>query len=411
VKELLLTNPVLAGAAGLILSGALMYLLRSLPAKALDLFIKRATAEIAISDNSPAFGWTEEWLADRTYSAKAKRVKLSYTYRNGERMIIVPGYGSHWFWENGRPMRITREENEKLAGPSGGSREKIVISTLDFGRRSIERIYRQILDYSETRGSLRVLTCDSWGNWTMLSKREHRKLDSVFISSAVKEEILSHVGWYLDNRQWFTDRGIPYRTGLLLYGPPGTGKTSLVQAIAGVFDLTIYILNPADLDSDNALKRALANVGTRSILLIEDVDTSVAKRDEAKPPAPDGSGPADVKTVQANKGPTLSAVLNALDGIGAAEGRVLVMTTNHIDRLDSALIRDGRVNLRVEIGSMGRTEVLAMGAAFLPDRSREFIRQLVDSMPAGTGAEWQTRFADVARRGCTMATCELGGDL
>ncbi|KAH9204471.1 hypothetical protein DL95DRAFT_398457, partial [Leptodontidium sp. 2 PMI_412] len=47
---------------------------------------------------------------------------------------------------------------------------------------------------------------------------------------------------------------------------------------------------------------------------------------------------------------SLSALLNVLDGVGSQEGRVLIMTTNHTDRLDAALIRPGRVDMKLELG-------------------------------------------------------------
>jgi len=49
-------------------------------------------------------------------------------------------------------------------------------------------------------------------------------------------------------------------------------------------------------------------------------------------------------------GVTLSGLLNALDGVSSREGRVLFLTTNHPDRLDPALIRPGRVDLKLELG-------------------------------------------------------------
>jgi chaperone BCS1 len=47
---------------------------------------------------------------------------------------------------------------------------------------------------------------------------------------------------------------------------------------------------------------------------------------------------------------SLSALLNVLDGVGSQEGRVLIMTTNHAERLDAALIRLGRVDMKLELG-------------------------------------------------------------
>jgi mitochondrial chaperone BCS1 len=390
----LLENPVFAGAFGLMISGAIMYVLRSIPKSLLDAVLRKVTAEISVTDNSPAFGWAEEWLADKPYSSHAKRVKVSHTYRNGERLLIAPGYGRHWFWQDRRPVIITREDFAEKTG-HGAGKEKLTIKTIDLGRSSIERIYREILGYSQSRGSLRILTCDSWGSWTMLQNREHRKMESVFVPKALKDEVIEHLRWYLGAEQWFHQHGIPYRTGMLLYGPPGTGKTSFVQAIAGLFDLTVYIMNPADLDSDSSLKRAIANVASKSILLIEDADTTINGRPpETKPIADTSTGTAAAVPDTVTKGPTLSGMLNAIDGIAASDGRVLVLTTNYIDRLDPALIRPGRIDLQLAIGTMARAEVVAMAASFFPEMGPAELRALVDHIGERTGAEWQRYFTD-----------------
>jgi chaperone BCS1 len=389
----LFENPVLLGGVGLMASGAVMYVLRAIPKQLLDALLRRITSEIAVSDNSPAFGWAEEWLADQPYAKLAKRVKVSHTYRNGERLIITPGYGRHWFWQHRRPVIINRESVEKAS--AGNSKEMLTIKTFDLGRRSIEDIYRQILAYSESRGSLRILSCDSWGNWQMLQKREHRKLASVFVPEAVKNQLIKHLRWYLGAKDWFHEHGIPYRTGFLLYGPPGTGKTSLVQAIAGVFDLTVYIMNPADLESDGALKRAIATVGDRSILLIEDADTSINTRTVETKDTTNASGSPSAATPPApSKGPTLSGILNAIDGIAAADGRILALTTNYIERLDPALIRPGRIDVQLEIGTMARPEALAMAKSFFPELGSTELRELVDHIGERTGAEWQRYLTD-----------------
>lgn len=52
---------------------------------------------------------------------------------------------------------------------------------------------------------------------------------------------------------------------------------------------------------------------------------------------------------------SLSALLNVLDGVASQEGRVLIMTTNHIEKLDAALVRSGRVDKKVEFRLADRT--------------------------------------------------------
>lgn len=63
--------------------------------------------------------------------------------------------------------------------------------------------------------------------------RKKRPLDSVVLDEGLADAILSDVKDFIDDPQWYTDRGIPYRRGYLLYGPPGCGKSSFITALAG----------------------------------------------------------------------------------------------------------------------------------------------------------------------------------
>ncbi len=99
-------------------------------------------------------------------------------------------------------------------------------------------------------------------------------------------------------------------------------------------DIAILNLGTGSLD-DNELASLLADLPVNTILLIEDIDCVFRDR----------KGTEDKQ----NK-ITFSGLLNALDGVAAAEGRILFATTNHLERLDPALIRPGRIDRQVEIG-------------------------------------------------------------
>lgn len=132
--------------------------------------------------------------------------------------------------------------------------------------------------------------------------------------------------------------GIPYRRGYLLHGPPGSGKSSFIQALAGHIEYNICVLNLAERGlTDDKLNHLLANAPERSIILLEDIDSAFAGREAS------GEGGPRVMV-------TFSGLLNALDGVAsAANQRIVFMTTNHLDRLDPALIRPGRVDLKMVI--------------------------------------------------------------
>lgn len=145
-------------------------------------------------------------------------------------------------------------------------------------------------------------------------------------------------------RSWYSECGLPYQREYLLCSPPGTGKSSFSLSVAGHFDLDLYVLSMSGL-SNHSLKTLFADLPQHCVVLLEDVDATSLKRTQEKNAYASQSG-FPQKSTDGNV--SLSTLLNVLDGIGAPEGRVLIMTTDHIERLDPALIRPGRVDMKVE---------------------------------------------------------------
>src|SRR5438874_13125 len=169
-----------------------------------------------------------------------------------------------------------------------------------------------------------------------------RVLDSVILKSGEKERLVEDVRAFRASRERYHRLGVPYHRGYLFYGPPGTGKTSLVSALAAQFSLSIYCVNLSQLN-DRTLLHAISRVPSNSAVLFEDIDCMKGSksRDEKATPGKD--------EVERN-GVTLSGLLNVLDGFFAPSGVLFVMTTNHVELLDPALLRPGRIDYRVHMG-------------------------------------------------------------
>jgi len=188
--------------------------------------------------------------------------------------------------------------------------------------------------------------------------RRKREIHSVVLAKGIAERIANDANDFLSNSKWYMDRGVPYRRGYLLYGPPGSGKTSFIQALAGRMDFNICVLNLSERGlTDDRLSHLLTVVPPRSIILLEDIDAAFGKR---------VVNPAEEKN-QYEGSPvmiTFSGLLNALDGVASSEERVVFMTTNHVDRLDPALIRPGRVDFRQYVGWATKDQILDMFLRF-----------------------------------------------
>lgn len=206
-------------------------------------------------------------------------------------------------------------------------------------------------------------------DWDVLAHKKTRPLDTVDVDEAEKSKLIKDITKYLsdDTKDWYARRGIPYRRGYLFHGPPGTGKTSLSMAIAGHFNIDLYVLSLANPRlSDGMLTNLMTSVDEPCVVLLEDIDSAGLSREvsgvkiegnKPPPPAPNLSGEEDKdfdkmgrvsERVDVRFNVTLSGVLNALDGAASPEGHILIMSTNAPENLDPALARAGRVDYKVE---------------------------------------------------------------
>uniref|UniRef100_A0A803LSX4 AAA+ ATPase domain-containing protein n=1 Tax=Chenopodium quinoa TaxID=63459 RepID=A0A803LSX4_CHEQI len=186
------------------------------------------------------------------------------------------------------------------------------------------------------------------------------------MEEAKKQLILEDLQWFKGAKDYYAQIGKPWKRGYLLYGPPGTGKSTLVAAMANLLDYDIYDLELTTVKNNKQLRRLLIETTCKSIILIEDIDCSLdltGQRTEKKEGDDEKAGEKDPlkdKTVgekeakdKKKKGSdvTLSGLLNFIGGIWSAcgEERIIVFTTNHVDKLDPALIRPGRRDLHIEL--------------------------------------------------------------
>ena len=205
--------------------------------------------------------------------------------------------------------------------------------------------------------------------WVDAGRRPARPVESVVLKGDAARAIVDDARAFLRLERWYAERGIPYRRGYLLHGAPGSGKTSLVRAVAGELRLPVYQLplSGAGVD-DEAFHRLLNSAARRSVVLLEDVDAGVgtsgretvatvaglAGREEPIGGATNGIG----------CGLTLRGLLGALDGVGAAEGRLLFMTCRDASVLEPALIRPGRIDARLAFEAPDAAQAKALFRRF-----------------------------------------------
>ncbi|CAA7051963.1 unnamed protein product [Microthlaspi erraticum] len=185
--------------------------------------------------------------------------------------------------------------------------------------------------------------------WTSIEFEHPATFETMAMDPKKKDEILSDLLAFRDGKEYYNKIGKAWKRGYLLYGPPGTGKSTLIAAMANLLNYSIFDLELTSVENNWELKRLLIATASKSIIVIEDIDCSLDLTGERK--GKDASNSEIKGEKKKDNAVTLSGLLNFIDGIWSACGqeRILVFTTNHVGKLDEALIRRGRMDMHIEL--------------------------------------------------------------
>eukprot|EP00929_Paragymnodinium_shiwhaense_P019161 TRINITY_DN13158_c0_g2_i3.p1 TRINITY_DN13158_c0_g2~~TRINITY_DN13158_c0_g2_i3.p1 ORF type:complete len:452 (+),score=93.53 TRINITY_DN13158_c0_g2_i3:140-1495(+) len=193
-----------------------------------------------------------------------------------------------------------------------------------------------------------------FGHWNCFARRLSRSIESVVLDDTVKRPLLDDVEWFVkdETRVFYAKHGIPYHRCYLLHGEPGTGKTSLMYALSGYLERNLCFIQMDKAMTDDTFRNAMSRLPQSPLLVLEDVDALFTHHREAE---------------SKHSSLSFSGFLNCLDGIGAPDDVVICMTTNHPERLDPAVMRPGRIDIKVAFKTPSKEAAAKYFLTFYPE--------------------------------------------
>lgn len=323
----------------LLLTGILGYLIvaaKNLPSIIYNFIVKRFSVSIyASSVDYRSYNTVLEWLESLNNDYLNNNIRLDSIWnvdKDGKDYIknkFNLNYGSYLIkldtFTFATISKTVINNNQNVS--SGDQMNSINVRI--FGKNKY-KYKKNIIDNSMKLEEKKYITVASHPH---VCDRSFRSFDTIIMNNDIKRRIINYIDTWLNNKDIYLKNNVPYKTGILLYGEPGTGKSSLARAIASYLKYDIDIINI------NNLNACLNPLRTRTVILIEDIDCMFTSREYQDE---------NSKDYQLNKS-QLGEMLNFIDGQMSPENCIFIATTNHIERLDPALIRPGRFDLQIEM--------------------------------------------------------------
>ncbi|XP_038895644.1 AAA-ATPase At3g28580-like [Benincasa hispida] len=225
--------------------------------------------------------------------------------------------------------------------------------------------------------------------WSEVYFEHPANFDTIGMDPEKKQEIIEDLLTFSQSKEYYARIGKAWKRGYLLYGPPGTGKSTMIAAMANLLNYDVYDLELTAVKDNTELRKLLIETTSKSIIVIEDIDCSLELTGQRKIKKEESSKEEEKVKEKAIKEPkkeeeevktrvTLSGLLNFIDGIWSACGgeRLIVFTTNHVEKLDPALIRRGRMDKHIELSYCSYEAFKVLAKNYLNVETHELFKEI-----------------------------------
>ncbi|KAK8076326.1 hypothetical protein PG994_003598 [Apiospora phragmitis] len=301
-------------------------------------FLKSLTVSITVPASDILNTQIQSWI---THKEQPKRRHYNFTAtasgratfdpRTPGKITLEPEYKDIQFWEDWRPfwtIRDTRLSSRHDNGPVSRGHDMTIV-TLGYSIAPIMKFFAACQRLAEEKPPKQddfpvTRVYSIWMDqelpnlvwWSDGERTAKRRLDSAYIDEGVKGELLNKIRLYL-NPLW-----------------------SQMQDVAFAIQLPLYILDLPALANDAQLEALFRDLPSNCFVLLEDIDC--------------------VSSTRTGAGVTLSGLLNVFDGSDAVNGRLLLMSSNHPEQLDPALIQPGRVDQKLYLSHISQASAETM---------------------------------------------------
>ncbi len=314
-------------------------------------------------DNNPLFHKVQDYLAVK-FSSSIESCEL--VPKNGDVEFSLSDMSGKIFRDTMEIQNIThtfelniQNVNENSFDDRSKAMRQIVIKSAT-ATPDIIRSYVKKLSSSQTKNTniIKVFRPLIYGKkkedrtieWDSVMVKTNKTLKNTIYTSEIEEQLFDDIDKFMNNEQWYADRGIPYKRGYFLYSTPGQGKTSVAKIVANRYGIPIFCLDLTTVDENALLTKLMTEIGyyacqEKYILLIEDIDRTDFIHPKYRDPKL-----------------SMDCFLNAIDGVAEPHGRIVIMSANDSSNIinNTALMRPGRIDKSIEFKSCNKLQIQRM---------------------------------------------------